>query len=148
MIGIFRKSLCFHMKSVLFALAYLTVSVLVSLILLTHCQTFFSPQMSKQKNAARKHCSPLMWNITADLLGGRNKELHLKLWCSGSGQDPSFLTVLWLQISLFLLSLWPHCVWGPADKRIRRSGTHTALSEPDFFFFCGHLFNLVLIDLP
>lgn len=36
------------------------------------------------KNAAEKqHCSPLMWNMSTDLLGGTNKEARLPVLSAG-----------------------------------------------------------------
>lgn len=73
-------------------------------------QTFDSKWANKLQNVAEiQHCSPLMWNMSTDLLGGTNKEVRLPIrysavsqsilrpdwWCVGGGSDSSFMTDLW-----------------------------------------------------
>lgn len=83
----------------------------------------FPKWANKSQNVAEKqHCSPLMWNMSTDLLGGTNKEVPLPICWAGlcwavspsilrpdwgrlsGGSDSSFVTRLWWLVPLLLCS--------------------------------------------
>lgn len=94
------------------------------------------------KNAAEKqHCSPLMWNMSTDLLGGTNKEVRLPVLSAGrySAVSPSILHPDWWRVSggsvsSFVTVLWwlvpPLLCGSAASERPRQMKSACVVTSP------------------